>query len=112
MRQEYERFLEREAEVVAVGPEDEHTFRNYWERGKMPFVGLPDTEHKVAGLYGQEVRLLRGGRLPALLLIDKQGVVRYRHYGHSMRDIPPNDDVLALLDDLNREEKAEKGGGN
>jgi len=109
LRHEYERFLERDAEVVAVGPEDQQAFRDYWEREKMPFVGLPDPEHRVAEIYGQEVRLLRGGRLPALLVVDKRGAVRYRHYGHSMQDIPPNDEVLALLDDLNREGKDERG---
>jgi hypothetical protein len=27
--------------------------------------------------------------------------VHYRHYGGSMSDIPPNNSVLALLDELN-----------
>lgn len=105
MRQDYDRFVDRDAEVVAVGPEDRGAFQEYWEKEQIPFVGLPDPEHKVANLYAQEVRLLRGGRLPALLVVDKPGVVRYRHYGHSMGDIPPDDEILALLDDLNREEK-------
>jgi peroxiredoxin Q/BCP len=45
-----------------------------------------------------QVNLLKWGRLPALLVIDQAGQLRYRHYGDSMMDIPPNADVLASLD--------------
>ena len=54
-------------------------------------------------MYGQQVKWLKFGRMPALTVIDKQGRVHYRHYGESMSDIPPNVTVLALLDELNRE---------
>ena len=48
--------------------------------------------------------MLRLGRLPALVLVDCAGIIRYVHYGGSMRDIPPNEPLLALLDQLNAEE--------
>jgi peroxiredoxin Q/BCP len=41
--------------------------------------------------------------MPALLVVDKQGCVRYAHYGRSMSDIPPNGEILDLLDILNSE---------
>jgi len=41
--------------------------------------------------------------MPAQVLVDKRGMARYVHYGHSMSDIPPNDEILGLLGDLNRE---------
>jgi hypothetical protein len=37
------------------------------------------------------------------VIVDKNGQVRYVHYGHSMSDIPPNDELVALLDGLNAE---------
>ncbi len=76
----------------------------YWRKQDLPFIGLPDPDHQVATRFGQEVSLLKLGRLPALLVVDKQGQISYKHYGHSMLDIPPNREILALLDHLNREE--------
>ena len=102
LRQNYLEFVAREAEIVVVGPEDERTFARYWEKEALPYVGLPDPEHRVANLYGQQVKLLKLGRMPALLVIDKIGQIQYRHYANSMRDIPSNDQILALLDQLNQ----------
>jgi peroxiredoxin Q/BCP len=39
--------------------------------------------------------------MPAQVLIDKAGVARFVHYGHSMSDIPENAEVLALGDEIN-----------
>ena len=69
----------------------------------MGFVGLPDPKHSVLKRYGQQIKLFKLGRMPAQVIVDKQGQARYVHYGHSMRDLPPNDELLALLDDLNQE---------
>jgi peroxiredoxin len=104
LRQDYQKFVERDAEVIAVGPEDRQTFAQYWEKEQMPFVGLSNPDHTVADLYGQEVNLIKLGRMPAQVVIDKKGKIRYAHYARSMSDIPPNDEILALLDDLNQEE--------
>ena len=69
----------------------------------MPFRGLPDRGHVVARQYQQEVNLLKLGRMPALLVIDRHGHMRYAHYGRSMSDIPENREILDLLDELNAE---------
>ena len=107
LRQDYSQFVARGAEVVVVGPEDAPAFEQYWQKEQLPFVGLPDPRHTVADVYGQEVHLLKMGRMPALLVVDKQGQVRYQHHGDSMMDIPKNGEILALLDDLNRENEQE-----
>jgi peroxiredoxin Q/BCP len=104
LRQLYAEFVERDAEVVAVGPEDYDSFRQWWQEHEMPFVGLADPNHAVADLYGQETHLLKMGRMPAQFVIDKQGQVRYQHYGNSAADIPANEEILQLLDRLNDEE--------
>ena len=105
LRQDYQQFMEREAEILVVGPEDSQAFAKYWEKEQLPFTGLPDPKHKVARQYGQQVKLLKLGRMPALMVIDKQGQIRYHHYGNSMSDIPENEDILQLLDELNNREK-------
>ena len=103
LRQEYQEFVARGAEVVVVGPDSESAFRDFWQREDIPFVGLADPTHTVAQRYGQEVKLLKFGRMPAMMIIDKAGQVRYKHYGDAMSDIPPNPQILAILDELNQE---------
>jgi peroxiredoxin Q/BCP len=103
LRQDYQKFVERDAEIVVVGPDNEQAFKDYWRKEKLPFVGLADPTHTVANRYGQEVKLLKFGRMPAMMVIDKAGQVRHKHYGGSMSDIPPNPQILAILDELNQE---------
>jgi peroxiredoxin Q/BCP len=55
----------------------------------------------VADVYNQQVNLRKLGRMPALLVVDKDGIIRYEHYGDSMQDIPENSVILDLLDQLN-----------
>ncbi len=104
LRQDYARFEELGAQVIVVGPDDAGAFARHWEKEELPFVGLPDPKHKVLKLFGQQVKLFRFGRMPAQVIVDKQGMARYVHYGHSMSDIPPNSEVLELLEGLNQEE--------
>jgi len=101
LRQDYPQFVGRDIEVVVVGPEDARAFAAYWERESLPFIGLPDPTHSVLKLYGQEVSLFKLGRMPAQVLVDKAGVARFVHYGHSMSDIPKNEEILALGDEIN-----------
>ena len=104
LRQDYDRFVAQEAEIVVIGPEDAQAFANYWQKENLPFVGLPDPKHSVLKLYGQEIKIFKFGRMPAQVLVDKKGIARYVHYGHSMEDIPPNKELLSLLEALNKEE--------
>jgi len=103
LRRDYAQFVERDTEAMVIGPEDRDDFASYWAENKMPFVGLPDPRHTVLDLYGQEVKLLKLGRMPAQVIVDKAGRVRYLHYGRSMSDIPSNGELLDLLDQLNEE---------
>lgn len=63
-------------------------------------IGIPDNDGKLGDLYGQEWKLLKLGRMPALFVIDGKGVVAYSRYGTSMSDIPENDEILKVLDGL------------
>jgi peroxiredoxin len=101
LRQDYARFVAADIEIVVVGPEAAKAFADYFTKNELPFIGLPDPKASVLKLYGQEVNLFKLGRMPAQVLIDKDGVARYVHYGHSMSDIPPNEELLALGKELN-----------
>ena len=98
LRQDYQQFVKLDTEIIVVGPENAESFREYWAKENLQFIGLPDPEHKVLKLYGQEVNLFKLGRLPAQMLINKSGNVRFVHYGHSMSDIPSNDEIISLIE--------------
>jgi peroxiredoxin Q/BCP len=100
LRQDYQQFVDREAEILVVGPDDLNAFQDYWQKNDLPFTGLPDPEHNVANLYRQQVKLTRFGRMPAMMIIDKSGYIRFYHYANSMRDIPPNEAILGFLDKI------------
>jgi peroxiredoxin Q/BCP len=101
LRLDYDQFVERGAEVLAIGPEGAEAFQKYWQANDLPFIGLPDPEHRVLNLYGQEFKLLKMGRMPAQVIVDRQGRMRYAHYGTSMQDIPGNAEIVQALDELN-----------
>ena len=100
LRLDYQQIMDTDTEVIVVGPEDTETFQTYWDKAELPFIGLPDPQHEVASLYGQEVKVLKLGRLPAQMIIDKSGMLRYVHYGHSMSDIPSNNEILKNLAEM------------
>ena len=100
LRQDYQQFVDRNAVVVVVGPENQEKFQRFWSENELPFIGLPDPKHSVLKLYGQEVNLFRLGRMPAQVIIDRDGMARFVHYGHAMSDIPPNSELLSLLDEM------------
>lgn len=104
MRQDYSEFTRRGAEIIALGPDGPNAFRRYWEEEHLPFVGCADIKSAVARQYHQQVNWLKAGRMPALLIIDKEGRIRFRQYGESMSDIPENARLFKILDELNAAE--------
>ncbi len=100
MRDEYVKFTARGVEILAVGPNDQRSFQRYWMKERIPFIGLPDPAHKVAGAYRQKVKLFKLGRMPLVCVIDRSGMIRYVHYGNSMSDIPTNKTLLDVIDEL------------
>ncbi len=100
MRQNYQTLVEQNVIVIVVGPENTEAFKNYWQKESLPFIGLPDPAHTVLKTYGQQVNIFKLGRMPAQVIIDPQGMVRYVHYGHSMADIPSTQELLACLAEI------------
>ena len=100
LRQDYEKFQEAGAEILVIGPDSQDAFQSYWDEHQLAFLGLPDPEHSVLKLYGQEIKLFKFGRMPAMVIVDREGSARFVHYGHSMQDIPDNQEVLEIIKDL------------
>lgn len=105
MGHDYAEFVKRDAEVIILGPNSPESFKRTWDIEELSMIGLSDPESVIANSYHQEVKFMRMGRLPALLVLDKQGIIRYLHYGKSMTDIPENLQVLGVLDELNGSKK-------
>jgi peroxiredoxin len=100
---DYQKFVDRQTEVIAIVPEDAGVFSDFWHAEKMPLIGIPDSRHIIADLFRQKINPPQMGQMPALIVIDKEGRMRYQRYGEEMGDTPSNDDILSLLDDLNNE---------
>jgi len=73
LRQEYQEFVDRQAVMLVLGPENADAFEKYFRENDLPFMGLPDPKASVLKLYGQEVNLFKLGRMPAQVIVDKQG---------------------------------------
>jgi peroxiredoxin Q/BCP len=101
LRDGYGGFTSRGAEILAIGPDSVSVFQQYWKKERIPFPGLPDPDHSVARIYRQEVNLFKLGRMPLNCVIDAKGYVRFAHYGRSMSDIPSNEELLHVIDELN-----------
>ncbi len=73
LRRDYQEFVDRETEIIAVGPEGPEAFADWWHKHQMPFIGIGDPQHVIAKMFGQKVKLLKLGRMPAQFVIDKEG---------------------------------------
>lgn len=100
LHQDYVKFAEKDTVIVAIGPEKAGNFKKYWEENNYKFYGIPDETQLVLKLYGQKVNLLKLGRMPGQMLVDKAGTLRYVHYGNSMKDIPENSEIFELIDTM------------
>jgi peroxiredoxin len=105
LRQDYPEFIKRKAEIVTVGPDGPNAFKRYWLNGDIPYIGLSDIGNRMADQFNQEVNLWKLGRMPAMFVLDREGVIRYQHYGESMSDIPENVEILKVLDGLSVEKR-------
>ena len=103
LRHDFVEFEKRDTVILVIGPENAAAFTRYFNANDLPFIGLPDPEHTVLKLYGQEINLFKFGRMPAQVLVDRAGMARFVHYGHDMTDIPVNSEMLALIDGINCE---------
>ncbi len=100
LHQDMEAFNERDTIIVTIGPENAEAFKNFFAKNGYTYYGLPDENLTVLKMYGQQVKLFKFGRMPAQMLIDKNGILRFVHFGHDMQDIPRNEEILTLIDAL------------
>ena len=100
MQEDLPKFISRKARIVVVAPHSAETVRDYWLNEHISFTGVPDPDGDVGKLYGQEWKLLKLGRMPALFIVDRKGKIAFSQYAKNMADIPANTEILGILDRL------------
>jgi peroxiredoxin Q/BCP len=100
LHHEQNEFDKRNTKIIIVGPDNKEAFNKFFTSNEYTFIGIPDAKNSILKTYGQEINIFKLGRMPAQVLIDKEGLARFVYYGHSMSDIPVNKDVLKLIDEI------------
>lgn len=100
MRQDYAKFVDRNAEIIAISPDSAEKLRDHWNKEQIPYPGIPDPDKQILGELGQEFKLLKFGRMPGVIIVDSKGAIQHSHYGNNAGDIPETDTLLALIDEL------------
>lgn len=100
MRDDYEQFRRRGAEVACLAPHDVAGSRQLVDELGLPFPVLADEKRAIFKSYDVQSRLWSLGQRPAVYVVDRVGVIRWAHLGTQQWDIPTNAQVLAVLDRL------------
>jgi peroxiredoxin len=100
LRDDYERFTALGAEVLAISAESPVRSEAYLRSNPLPYPTLVDADHAVFDTYEVTSRLISLGQRPGLFVIDPGGVVRFEEVGAQQYNIPPNEQVLEVLESL------------
>jgi len=65
---------------------------------KSAFPIFFDRKHEVVRMLHQEVKIFKLGRLPAVLIVDVEGTIKWTYYGSDFRDIPTNKEIFEALE--------------
>jgi peroxiredoxin len=103
LRRDAESFNARQAVILVISPDRPEQIQEYWQHEKFPFPGFSDVDNQVASLFRQQADLYRKGRLPSVVILDRESRIRYRHDGASPPDIPSTETLLSELDRINQE---------
>ncbi len=97
LHHDIEKFDKKSIRVIAVCPESVLGIEKFTNKQPMNFDMLSDEKHLIADKYRQQVKILKLGRLPAQIVIDKDQKVVFKHIGSNMKDIVEEDAFLDML---------------
>lgn len=109
MRDDYDQFTKRGAEIIGVAPHGPDEVRSLVESIRVPFPVLADENREVFAQYEVESRPWSLGQRPGVYVVDASGMIRWAHVGWQQWDIPTNREVLAILDNLEPTQKVSDG---
>src|ERR1700719_1566979 len=96
-RDRSEDFASLNATVVGISSQDLESHKGFMEKNGLTVPLLADVDSAVARAYGAHSRM---GTKRAVIVIDEQGIVRYRHDHLLGLDYQSVDDLKAALDAL------------
>ncbi len=98
---QYEKFTQLNTELYPITADklaNAQKLDEKYAKGKFPIYY--DESEQVPKLLHQEWKVLKFGRMPGLLIIDKNGIIQYAYYSNSMSDIPSNEEVFGVLEKI------------
>ena len=102
MKNDYEKFKEFNTVLYAILPDTLENAQKFEAEYAKEYPIYYDAKKKVNKMLKQEVKPLKFGRMPALLIIDKQAIIRYAYYSDSMDDIPENEELFKVIKNLSK----------
>ena len=100
LARDFEKFEELNTVLYPITPDKEKNAKKLetkYALNKFPIYY--DPKKTVLKMLKQEVNWKKLGRMPALLILDKEGIIQYAYYGNSMKDIPKN---IILFEELEK----------
>ena len=101
LRKDLEKFEELDGYLYTILADRESNAKKMEEKYARRYPVFYDKTKDVVNLLNQEVIALKLGRMPALLIVDKKGIIQYAYYSDSMQDIPENETILEVLRKIN-----------
>lgn len=95
-RDNFADFERLDAVVLGISPQDVNSHERFTARHGFPFPLLADPEKKVIDAYGVSAPVIAVRR--SILLIDREGIVRYRHVGLLGVTFRKSKDLAAILE--------------
>ncbi len=88
------KFEAKKIKIVAISPEKIKQVAKYHQKHQLSFDLVSDNQHLLGNKYGQQVILLKLGRMPAQIILNKNQAIIFKHYASSMLNIISNDKIL------------------
>ena len=101
LRRDYDKYQELDAYIYTILADNEGNAKKMEQKYARKYPVFYDESKEVVKMLHQEVKALKLGRMPGLLIIDKQGIIRYAYYSDNMHDIPENEVLLDVLRNIN-----------
>ncbi len=83
--------------LLVVCPEDEKGVEKFTKDFDFGFDFVADHKHTLADKYNQQVKILKFGRMPAQIVLNKDLEVVYSHYAKNMKDIVEEREIFSEL---------------
>lgn len=114
LAKDYSKFHKLNTEIIAISTDTLEGAQKTKEKSQAPFPILIDEDNKVIHLYKVDIKKRELKDMPALMyrkkagtyampavfIIDTEGVIRYSYIGKSYTDRPSNEDLLKKLSEL------------